>query len=112
MDDKYDNRPCGINDFDHNGECLICDCWPSDCAYKRYIDKDYKWETKEELAAMYDPWIKRMLVKVRKMIVSYVRRREKRDKKIAQEQSTRSFIESCRTPDGIRIHLDPTKHLD
>ncbi len=17
--------------FDHNGECLICDCWPSDC---------------------------------------------------------------------------------
>ena len=48
-------KPC---DFDHNGECLICDCWPSDCAYKRYINGDYKYESKEELEKMfknYDP---------------------------------------------------------
>jgi hypothetical protein len=48
-------KPC---DFDHNGECLICDCWPSNCAYKRYINGDYKYESKEELEKMfkdYDP---------------------------------------------------------
>ena len=44
------NTPC---DFDHNGECLICDCWPENCAYHRYINKDYKWETKEELKEMF-----------------------------------------------------------
>lgn len=43
-------QPC---DFDHNGECLICDCWHSDCAYMRYLKKDYKWETKEELEEMF-----------------------------------------------------------
>ena len=42
--------PCN---FDHNGECLICDCWISDCAYKRYLNQDYKWETKEELEDMF-----------------------------------------------------------
>ena len=21
--------------FDHNGECLICDCWPSDCPFRK-----------------------------------------------------------------------------
>ena len=39
--------------FDHNGECLICDCWISDCAYLRYLNGDYKWETKEELEEMF-----------------------------------------------------------
>ena len=42
--------PCN---FDHNGECLICDCWISDCAYMRYLKKDYKWETKEELEELF-----------------------------------------------------------
>ena len=32
---------------DGNGECLICDCWVSDCAYQRYLNKDYSIETKE-----------------------------------------------------------------
>lgn len=39
--------------FDHNGECLVCDCWPSDCAYKRMLNEDYKWETKEQLEKMF-----------------------------------------------------------
>ena len=43
-------KPC---EFDHNGECLICDCWPSDCAYDRMLNKDYKWESKEELDKMF-----------------------------------------------------------
>jgi hypothetical protein len=43
-------KPCK---FDHNGECLICDCWSSDCAYVRMINKDYKYETKEELQEMF-----------------------------------------------------------
>lgn len=42
--------PCN---FDHNGECLVCDCWLSDCAYKRYLNEDYKWETKEQLEQMF-----------------------------------------------------------
>lgn len=42
--------PCN---FDHNGECLICDCWPSECAYKRMLNKDYRYETKEELEDMF-----------------------------------------------------------
>ena len=27
---------------DHNGECLICDCWLSDCAYDRWLKEDYR----------------------------------------------------------------------
>ena len=51
MENKYpDGIPCQL---DHNGECLICDCWISDCAYDRYLKKDYKWETKEELEKMF-----------------------------------------------------------
>ena len=39
--------------FDHNGECLICDCWIDNCAYQRYLKKDYKYENKEELDRMF-----------------------------------------------------------
>lgn len=46
---KEDNPPC---DFDHNGECLICDCSVQDCAWVRYNTQDYKWESKEELEKM------------------------------------------------------------
>ena len=40
--------------FDHNGECLICDCWLEHCAHDRYLNKDYKWESKEELEEMFE----------------------------------------------------------
>jgi hypothetical protein len=43
--------PCSI---DHNGECLICDCWLSDCAYLRYINQDYSIESKEELENLFN----------------------------------------------------------
>ena len=42
--------PCN---FDHNGECLICDCWPSECAYNRMLNDDYTYESKEELGEMF-----------------------------------------------------------
>ena len=42
--------PCNL---DHNGECLICDCWISNCAYLRYLKGDYEFETKEELEQMF-----------------------------------------------------------
>ena len=45
-----EKQPC---EFDHNGECLVCDCWPSECAWLRLKNKDYKWETKEELEEMF-----------------------------------------------------------
>jgi hypothetical protein len=46
-----EDLPCK---FDHNGECLLCDCWPDSCAYKRYLNKDYTYETKEELEKMFE----------------------------------------------------------
>lgn len=47
---KSDTKPC---QFDHNGECLICDCWPSECAWERYKNKDYTYETEDELNKMF-----------------------------------------------------------
>ena len=49
---KYKTKgiPC---DLDHNGECLVCDCWSSDCAYQRYLNEDYKYESKKELKKMF-----------------------------------------------------------
>lgn len=46
--------PC---ELDHNGECLICDCWITDCAYQRLQNEDWKWETKEELEDMFKDWL-------------------------------------------------------
>lgn len=43
--------PC---DFDHNGECLVCDCWISNCAYMRWKNRDYKYESEEELEKMFN----------------------------------------------------------
>lgn len=39
--------------FDHNGECIICDCWPENCAYSRMLARDYSFESKEELEEMF-----------------------------------------------------------
>ena len=50
MNGELIQRPCN---FDHNGECLVCDCWISDCAYQRYLNGDYTYETKEELEEMF-----------------------------------------------------------
>ena len=44
------NIPC---EPDNNGECLICDCWVSNCAYQRYLNEDYSIETKEELEKIF-----------------------------------------------------------
>lgn len=47
--------PCN---FDHNGDCLVCDCWPSNCAYKRYIAGDYSYESKVQLECMFKEYQK------------------------------------------------------
>ena len=44
------NKPCNL---DHNGECLICDCWLSECAFDRLFNGDFKYETFEELLVMF-----------------------------------------------------------
>ena len=43
---------------DHNGECLVCDCWLDNCAYDRYLKNDYTYETRQELEDMFgdDLW--------------------------------------------------------
>jgi hypothetical protein len=51
--------PCN---FDHNGECLICDCWSDACAYDRMLNKDYKYESKEELEEMFKNITNRIMV--------------------------------------------------
>jgi hypothetical protein len=50
MTENKKSTPC---ELDHNGECLVCDCWLSDCAYQRYMNKNYKYETQEELEEMF-----------------------------------------------------------
>lgn len=45
--------PCN---FDHNGECLLCDCSIDQCAYIRWINKDYTYESEEELNKMFEKW--------------------------------------------------------
>lgn len=42
--------PCN---FDHNDECLICDCTYKYCAFYRWVNKDYTYESKEELDKMF-----------------------------------------------------------
>jgi len=39
--------------LDNNGECTICNCSFQNCAYDRMINKDYRWESKEELEEMF-----------------------------------------------------------
>ena len=46
----YEPPPCK---FDHNGECLICDCTPKDCAWFRLLNRDFTYESEEELLAMF-----------------------------------------------------------
>ncbi len=43
---------------DHNGECLKCDCWIDDCAFDRWKNKVYLFETEEELNEMFKEYDK------------------------------------------------------
>jgi len=40
-------------ELDHNGECLICDCWIGDCAFERLKKRDFKHENYKELVEMF-----------------------------------------------------------
>lgn len=42
-----------ICDFDPNGECLICDCTPKDCAFVRLHVGDFRWESLDRLLEMF-----------------------------------------------------------
>jgi hypothetical protein len=44
------NRPCKP---DHNGECLVCDCWLSQCALDRLIAGDFQYESLDKLLEMF-----------------------------------------------------------
>lgn len=44
--------PCKL---DHNGECLLCDCWLQNCAYERFLNKDYTYESEEDFKRMFGP---------------------------------------------------------
>jgi hypothetical protein len=48
MSDK--TKPCNQ---DHNGECLVCDCWLSNCALDRLRIGDFKYETLDELLDVF-----------------------------------------------------------
>ncbi len=47
------NFPCKP---DHNGECLICDCWLDNCAWQRLQNKDFTYESEDELNKMFKDW--------------------------------------------------------
>ena len=42
-------KPCNL---DHNGDCLICNCSIDKCAWDRYVNNDFRYESKEELEKM------------------------------------------------------------
>jgi hypothetical protein len=46
-----EKKPCKP---DHNGECLVCDCWVSNCAWDRLFAGDFRHESFEELMKMFD----------------------------------------------------------
>jgi hypothetical protein len=50
MKKENGKKPC---EFDHNGECIICDCFPLDCAYDRLLTRDFNLESEEELKEMF-----------------------------------------------------------
>ena len=52
MNSKHTPQPCN---FDHNLECLICDCWIDSCGFKRLIHEDYKYENRDELIELFKP---------------------------------------------------------
>jgi uncharacterized protein YdeI (YjbR/CyaY-like superfamily) len=37
LNELPETPPCK---FDHNGECLLCDCWPDSCVWERLKTKD------------------------------------------------------------------------
>lgn len=39
--------------FDNNGECIICDCWPSECAFERLVNQNYTYEDEEKLKSLF-----------------------------------------------------------
>lgn len=47
--------PCRL---DNNGECTVCDTSLEYCGYDRMINKDYRYESKEELKEMFKEYIK------------------------------------------------------
>jgi hypothetical protein len=49
------HTPCNL---DHNGECLVCDCWISACGWKRLLENDFKWESKEQLLEIFKDFLK------------------------------------------------------
>ena len=49
------NKPCK---FDHNGECLICDCWISDCLYDKLVeDRCESPQEVEELKELFKEYL-------------------------------------------------------
>lgn len=42
---------------DHNGECLVCDAWPSDCAWTRLMNRDFKYQSEKELVELFYPYM-------------------------------------------------------
>jgi hypothetical protein len=48
--------------FDHNGECIICDCWISECAFQRWMKRDWRWESQRELNQMFQEMTRKALM--------------------------------------------------
>lgn len=51
----FPGSPC---DFDHNGECLICDCDMMSCGWVRLKRRNFKYENEEELKKMFKEFLR------------------------------------------------------
>lgn len=48
------DKPCKP---DHNGECLVCDCWLNNCALDRLRTGNFEYETLDELLNMFNDYL-------------------------------------------------------
>ena len=51
---KVQGKPC---DLDHNGECLICDSWLSQCSWDHLHKGDFEFESLNELLVMFKDYL-------------------------------------------------------
>lgn len=49
-----EGHPCKA---DHNGECIICDCWLTECAFDRLAEGDFRYESLDQLLEMFKDFL-------------------------------------------------------
>lgn len=79
-------KPCNP---DHNGECLICDCTPKDCAWDWLWEGNFQYESFEELLVLFQDHLDEVQVQCLRTKYGYQEfdpPRDHSDEKYTQEE--------------------------